>query len=146
MAPPLQAPLSAEAVEEAFYDAMRRGDLAAMMALWADDEEVICVHPSGPRHIGIDAVRASWEAILAGAGGIDITIRSIRAHAGAVLAVHNVIETIRVSGQRAVEVVECVATNVFVKGPSGWKLLMHHASQADEGEPAATAPKGAVLH
>ncbi|MBM3409269.1 MAG: nuclear transport factor 2 family protein, partial [Betaproteobacteria bacterium] len=36
MPPPLQTSLSAEAVEEAFYDAMRRGDLAAMMALWAD--------------------------------------------------------------------------------------------------------------
>jgi uncharacterized protein (TIGR02246 family) len=142
----MQTSLSAEAVEEAFYDAMRQGDFAAMMALWADDEEVICVHPSGPRHIGLEAVRASWEAILSGGGGVDITIRSVRAHSGAVLAVHNVIETIRVRGERAVETVECVATNVFVKGPSGWRLLMHHASQAGEGEPAAAAPRGAVLH
>ena len=146
MPPPLQTSLSAEAVEEAFYDAMRRGDLASMMALWADDEEVICVHPSGPRHIGIDAVRSSWESILS-AGGVDITIRAVRAHAGAVLAVHSVIETISVRGQRAVEVVECVATNVFVKGPSGWKILVHHAAQAGEGEPApAAAPTGAMLH
>ena len=145
MPPPLQAPLSAEAVEEAFYDAMRRGDLAAMMALWADDEEVICTHPNGPRHVGIEAVRASWEGILSG-GGIDVSIRAVRSHAGAVLAVHSLIETITVHGERATEAVECVATNVFVKGPSGWKILVHHASQAGEGEPAATAPQGAVLH
>ena len=55
----MQTSLSAEAVEEAFYDALRRGDFAAMMAVWADDEDVICVHPSGPRHVGIEAVRAS---------------------------------------------------------------------------------------
>jgi len=145
MPPPLQAPLSAEAVEEAFYDAMRRGDLAAMMALWADDEEVICAHPNGPRHVGIEAVRASWEGILSG-GGIDVSVRAVRSHAGAVLAVHSLIETITVHGERATEAVECVATNVFVKGPSGWKILVHHASQAGEGEPAATAPQGAVLH
>ena len=145
MPPPLQAPLSAEAVEEAFYDAMRRGDLAAMMALWADDEEVICAHPNGPRHVGIEAVRASWEGILSG-GGIDVSTRAVRSHSGAVLAVHSLIETIRVHGERATEAVECVATNVFVKGPSGWKILVHHASQAGEGEPAATAPQGAVLH
>lgn len=145
MPPPLQAPLSAEAVEEAFYDAMRRGDLAAMMALWADDEEVICAHPNGPRHVGIEAVRASWEDILSG-GGIDVSIRTVRSHSGAVLAVHSLIETITVHGERATEAVECVATNVFVKGPSGWKILVHHASQAGEGEPAATAPQGAVLH
>ena len=144
--PPIpQAPLSAEAVEEAFYDAMRRGDLAAMMALWADDEEVICVHPSGPRHVGLEAVRASWESVL-GSGGVEITVRAIRAHAGAVLAVHSVIESIAVRGRRGVEVVECIATNVFVKGPAGWKLLLHHSTQAGEGETQAAAPSGAVLH
>lgn len=144
--PPLpQAPLSADAVEEAFYDAMRRGDLAAMMALWADDEEVICVHPSSPRQVGLDAVRASWESILS-AGGIDVRVRAVRAHVGAVLAVHNVIESITVRGKRGAETVECVATNVFVKGPAGWRLLIHHATPAEEGEPPAAAPSGAVLH
>lgn len=144
--PPLpQAPLSAEAVEEAFYDAMRRGDLAAMMALWADDEEVICIHPSGPRLVGLDAVRASWESILSG-GGMEIRIRGVRAHAGAVLAVHSVIETITVRGSRGTETVECAATNVFVKGPAGWRLLIHHATQGDEGEAPAAPPSGAVLH
>ncbi|MCX7273964.1 MAG: nuclear transport factor 2 family protein, partial [Burkholderiales bacterium] len=43
---------TAEAAEEAFYDAMQRGDAIAMMALWADDEDVACVHPNGPRLIG----------------------------------------------------------------------------------------------
>lgn len=144
--PPLpQAPLTADAVEEAFYDALRRGDLAAMMALWADDEEVICIHPSGPRLVGLDAVRASWEPILSG-GGMEVTIRAVRSHAGAVLAVHSVIESITVRGSRGAETVECAATNVFVKGPSGWRMLIHHATQSDEGEPPAAAPSGAVLH
>jgi uncharacterized protein (TIGR02246 family) len=140
-----QAPLNADAVEEAFYDAMRRGDLAAMMALWADDEEVICIHPSGPRHVGLDAVRASWEAIFSN-GGIDVRVRAIRAHAGAVLAVHSVIETISIQGQGGVQAVECVATNVFVKSASGWRLLIHHATQADEDDTPAAVPTGAVLH
>lgn len=137
--------MSAEAVEEAFYDAMRRGDLAAMMALWSDDEEVICIHPSGPRLVGLDAVRASWESILSG-GGMEIRIRGVRAHVGAVLAVHSVIETITVRGSHGTETVECVATNVFVKGPAGWRLLIHHATQGDEGEAPASPPSGAVLH
>ena len=58
----MQTSLSAEAVEEAFYDALRRGDFAAMMAVWADDEDVICVHPSGSRHVGIEAVREIGRA------------------------------------------------------------------------------------
>ena len=51
-----------------------------------------------------------------------------------------------VRGKRGAETVECVATNVFVKGPAGWRLLIHHATPADEGEPPAAAPSGAVLH
>ena len=140
-----QAPLNADAAEEAFYDAMRRGDLTAMMAVWADDEEVICIHPSGPRNIGLDAVRASWEAIFSN-GGVDVQIRAVRAHAGAVLAVHSVIETITVHGQGGTQAVECVATNVFVKSASGWRLLIHHATQADDEDPPAAVPSGAVLH
>ena len=144
--PPPQVISSAEAVEEAFYDAMRRGDLAAMMALWSDEEEVICIHPDGPRQVGLAAVRASWETIFGAGAGIDVRVRAVRPHSGAVLAVHSVIEEITVQGRRAVETVQCVATNVFVKGPSGWRLLIHHATQAEGGEAPASAPSGAVLH
>ena len=36
------------------------------MAVWAEDEEVWCVHPGGPRLSGIDKVRESWRRIFAG--------------------------------------------------------------------------------
>ena len=39
--------------EAAFYDAFERGDLAAMMVVWAEGEDVVCVHPSGPRLTGL---------------------------------------------------------------------------------------------
>ena len=38
--------------ENAFYDALERADLDAMMAVWAEDEEIVCVHPTGPRLAG----------------------------------------------------------------------------------------------
>ena len=37
---------SAAEVEAAFYDALHRADLEALMALWADDEEIVCIHPA----------------------------------------------------------------------------------------------------
>ena len=135
---------TAEAVEEAFYDAMSRGDLEGMMSLWADDEDAVCVHPGGPRLVGLAAIRESWTSIL-GAGGVNVRIRDARAHTGAVIAVHTVIEQIVVQGRMGTQVVECVATNVYLKGAAGWRMLVHHASAADEaGE--APAPAGTVLH
>ena len=40
---------TAEECEAAFYDAFERGDIKAMMAVWAESDEVSCVHPSGAR-------------------------------------------------------------------------------------------------
>ena len=43
--------------EAAFYDALERADLEAMMGVWAEDEEIVCVLPGGPRLAGYSAVR-----------------------------------------------------------------------------------------
>ena len=134
---------TSESVEERFYDAMRRGDLDAMMALWSTDDEVACVHPGGVRRVGLDAVRASWESILAG-GGIDVRTTPTLTHSSAVIAVHHVVEQIAVVGSGGTQRVECVVTNVYVNGASGWRIVLHHGSPAVDIDPAP--PVGAVLH
>jgi ketosteroid isomerase-like protein len=45
-----------EDVETAFYEAIARADLAALMSVWADDEEIVCIHPTGQRLTGTDAI------------------------------------------------------------------------------------------
>ena len=60
---------TAQDAENAFYEALERADLEAMMSVWAEDEEIVCVHPSGPRLTGQDPVRESWRKILSGAAG-----------------------------------------------------------------------------
>jgi len=50
----------------AFYQAFEAKDVDAMMSTWAEDEEIICVHPGGTRMVGYEAVRAGWEQIFAG--------------------------------------------------------------------------------
>ncbi|MCL4184929.1 MAG: SgcJ/EcaC family oxidoreductase [Burkholderiaceae bacterium] len=134
---------TADAVEEAFYDAMQRADLEAMMALWADDEEVVCIHPGHQRLIGLEAIRASWAAIF-GNGGVDVRLAEVRVHTGAMVAVHNVIEQVIVEGRGGREVVACVATNVYVKHASGWRILVHHSGMASTEAPAMAS--GTVLH
>ncbi len=134
---------SAEAAEEAFYDAMRRADLEAMMTLWADDDEVACTHPGQPRLVGLDAVRASWAAIFAH-GAVDARPTGVLKHNGPMLAVHSLIERVTVAGQSGAAEVGCVATNVYVKYPSGWRILLHQSGPATD-EPAAPSA-ATVLH
>src|SRR5439155_16174543 len=57
---------TAEECEAAFYDAFERGDIKAMMAVWAESDDISCIHPSGARITGFDAVRESWVQIFAG--------------------------------------------------------------------------------
>ena len=136
---------TAEAAEEAFYDAMQRGDLQAMMLLCSDDEDAVCIHPSGARLAGLQAIRASFEEIFA-QGGVDVRPSQARIQQGAMIAVHNLVEKVMVSGRMGTEVVECVATNVYVKSASGWRIVLHHSSPAGEAAQAETAAEPSVLH
>jgi len=43
---------TAQDAENAFYEALERADLEGMMAVWSEDEEIVCVHPAGQRLAG----------------------------------------------------------------------------------------------
>src|SRR5690349_3843232 len=60
--------------ETAFYEAFERADLAAMMAVWAESDDVVCIHPSGPRLTGFEAVRESWVQIFS--NGSQLRVRA----------------------------------------------------------------------
>jgi ketosteroid isomerase-like protein len=135
---------TAESAEEAFYEAMRTGDLEGMMAVWSTEDEVVCIHPSGARHIGLAAVRASWESVLAG-GGIDIQTSQAIIHSSAVLAVHHLVEQVAIARGPVAQVLECVVTNVYIKGATGWRMVLHQGASATRAS-ASELPVGVVLH
>ena len=97
--PPAPATGSADDVEVEFYEALQRGDIDRLMGLWSDDDEIICVHPGGPRLVGAAAIRASFEAMFAN-GTIDAGRRSVRRLDIASSAVHSVLERVRVIDRR----------------------------------------------
>lgn len=132
---------SAAEVEAAFYDALNRADTGSLMALWADDEEIVCIHPGGPRLIGHAAIRASWEAIFED-GGVPIRPFHLHATHNLMSAVHTVIEGGSASGD---EPAHLLATNVYIKTPRGWRLVLHHASVAP-GQAAPDTTRTSILH
>ncbi len=137
---------SAESAEEAFYEALQRGDVESVMALWADDDEVMCTHPGGPRLVGLQRIRESWTEILAD-GGLDVRPGNVRIHVAGTLSVHSLIERIVVADARGHGIAHCVATNVYARTASGWRLLAHHAGASPGGEePAPSSSGGATLH
>ena len=125
---------SPEEVEAQFYEALQRGDIEHLMALWADDDEIVCVHPSGVRAIGSAAIRASFEALFAHGG---IPVRPAQVHRLAVLgcALHHLVERLEVQGEQGPQAAWAIATNLYLKTAQGWRLASHHASPGLAHEP-----------
>ncbi|NJA88092.1 nuclear transport factor 2 family protein [Rhodocyclus tenuis] len=138
-----------EDVENAFYEAIAHADLDALMALWADDEEIVCVLPDGRRLEGMSAIRERWRALFAATPRITVRLSQPLHWTSMLLAVHHVIETFYTADDPAPK--SCVlATNVFQRGVNGWRLLAHHASAAaefpDSDETGAPGLAQRVLH
>jgi uncharacterized protein (TIGR02246 family) len=131
-------------IEARLYEALQQGDLAALMALWADDEDIVCVHPGGARVIGMAAIRASFEAIFAN-GPIPVQpeqVHRLEAMAG---AVHHLMERVQVNTSDGPRDAWVIATNVYVQTAQGWRLVAHHASPVSLQAPDLDAGP-ALLH
>lgn len=127
--------------ETAFYEAFERGDLAAMMAVWAEGADIVCVHPRGPRLTGFDAVRDSWAGIFAGGGsGLRVQATELRKFDGNSVAVHALIEVLTSAAQPTATAQSVCATNVYELTDGGWRMVVHHATPVPEPEPPADTP------
>jgi uncharacterized protein (TIGR02246 family) len=117
--------------ESAFYDAFERADFAAMMVVWAEGDDVVCVHPSGPRLTGFDAVRESWMQIFAGGVKLSVRVTESRRVDGPSVSVRSVVESITAPGTESSPQLVNV-TNVYVLTDAGWRIAMHHASPPEQ--------------
>lgn len=137
---------SPDDTEAQFYDALQRGDLEQLMAVWADDDEIVCVHPGGPRLVGHAAIRASFEAIFAN-GPVPIRPEAVRRLHTLGSAVHHLAERVEVQTDEGPQAAWALATNVYVKTAQGWRLVAHHASPGALGDPPPTAGEApSTLH
>jgi len=134
---------SAEDAEEAYYEAIGRGDLEALMNVWADDEEIVCIHPTGQRLTGPIAIRDSWRGIFASNPRLTVRITHSVRWKSAMLNVHSVIETLYV-GEEATPHGPMLSTNVFQRGANGWRLLSHHSSAAAEAIDTPSEAQGST--
>lgn len=121
--------------EAAFYEAFTKSDLEGMMAVWADDDDIYCVHPQGARVAGVAEVRESWRRIFNSRQTLTFELREQHLVHGMMFSVHCVYEDIQLEGESRARA-STVATNIYLRTERGWRMVAHHASPA----PAATQP------
>ena len=136
---------TSDELEAAFYEALQNADLERLMACWADDDEVVCVHPGGPRMVGLGAIRSAFEAMFNNG--------SIRVRPEAVLkvetlgsSVHSVRERIELVTPEGPMDAVVIATNVYHKTAQGWRLVAHHASPGTPNAPQEMSSSPSGLH
>ena len=130
--------------EAAFYEALEAAELEAMMEVWAEDEEIVCVHPGGPRLAGFEQVRGSWAEIFGSGQQLKVHISNQVVLSGMMLAIHSVHENILVQGETRSRA-PITATNVYLRTGGGWRMILHHGSPAPQ-MPRAPAESPKILH
>lgn len=135
----------ADDIEHAFYEALRHANLDQLMACWADEEDIVCVHPGGPRLVGTGAIRAAFADLFA-KGNIQAYPERIHKIESLASAVHHLVERIELMTPQGPHTAWVIATNVFHKTAQGWRLVAHHASPGTPTDAQEAGQPGMVLH
>ena len=136
---------SADDIEAAFYEALQHGDIETLMSCWAQDEDIVCVHPGSPRLLGAHSIRAAFESMFSHEV---VRATPMQVHRVVALgsAVHSVVEQLQVTLPDGEHLAVVMATNVYHKTPEGWRMVAHHASPGAALDAQALDSERPVLH
>ncbi|MBA3595406.1 MAG: nuclear transport factor 2 family protein [Pseudomonadota bacterium] len=136
---------NADDIEAAFYEALQGGDIDKLMACWADEDDIVCVHPGGPRLLGQGSIRAAFDAMFAH-GSIRAQPEKVRKVETMSASVHSVLERIEVLTEEGPRHAYVIATNVYHKTAQGWRMVAHHTSPGTPREMQEVSDSPQVLH
>ena len=131
--------------EKAFYEAFEACSLNAMMAIWAEDEEILCIHPTGSRLCGYNAIKEGWQQIFESGVQLRFHLLNQQFLRGMSLSVQSVMEHIFVGEENAPRP-PIIATHVFMLTASGWRMVVRHASLSPEASMKLAEIQTGTLH
>ena len=108
---------SPDDIEQNFYEALHNADIEQLMGCWAEEDEIVCVHPGGPRLIGSGAIRATFEAMFAN-GSVQAHPERIHKIESLACAVHHLVERVELMTPQGVKNAYVIVTNVYQKEPT----------------------------
>jgi ketosteroid isomerase-like protein len=115
-------------INDAFYQAFRGRDLAAMEDLWAREAPVVCIHPGWSAIFGRREILQTWQGIFENPESPEIFCRNPQAfplgEAALVVCYEEMAGTL------------LVATNIYRRESGGLKIVHHQAG------PSGTPPGG----
>ncbi|MES9850751.1 MAG: nuclear transport factor 2 family protein [Candidatus Thiodiazotropha sp. L084R] len=123
MAPPFSTPQDAE---DAYYDAIDEHNLSAMMEVWDESEEILCLLPMMPIQRGRAAIEEIWASLLNSDMTLEMQIKHLSWVESEHVAIHLIEEWVNSGPETGLQPV--YATNIYRKGDQDWHLIMHQNS------------------
>ena len=136
---------NADDTEAAFYEALQSGDIEKLMACWADEDDIVCVHPGGARLVGGAAIRAAFDAMFSN-GTIRAHAEKVRKVEALSASVHSVLERVEVLTEEGPRHAYVIATNVYHATAQGWRMVAHHASPGTSRDLQEVSEVPPMLH
>ena len=136
---------SADDIETGFYEAFQSGDIDKLMACWADEDDIVCVHPGGARLLGAGNIRAAFDAMFVH-GSIQVKAEKVHRVVSLNCSVHSVLERIEILTDEGPRHAYVIATNVYQKTLQGWRMVAHHSSPGTPHELLEMSDTPTVLH
>jgi ketosteroid isomerase-like protein len=112
---------------ERFYRAFESLDIERMAALWIQADRAKCVHPGWDLLEGWEAIRKSWEGIFANTDYMRFVITDVSVHVYGQVAWVTCVENLS-NTPSTPQMARILATNIYEKSDTDWRLVYHHAS------------------
>ena len=125
---------------ESFYRAFESLDIKRMESVWDRDDAIQCGHPGWRILRGWQPVMESWRAIFENTPAIRFLLTDVTIEVRGELAWVTLYENLNssVEGQNVAAMI--LTTNIFRKGPDGWRMIHHHGSAVAQPPPDEDAP------
>lgn len=142
--PPPRLEAELLAANQRFYEAFEMLSIDAMDGVWAESLAVSCIHPGGPPIHGREAVMRSWAQIFEGTQEMVFRLEKVEVAVLGTTGWVTLVERIEQRNEGRLVKAAALATNVFVHGTAGWRMVHHHAS-AVRVATSSSAPPGPKL-
>ena len=117
---------------ERFYNAFESLNIQEMESVWAKDAEIQCGHPGWRILRGWKPVMESWRRIFENTPQIRFTLTDLTVEVRGDLAWVTLYEDLNSSVEGQDVAATILTTNIFRKGPDGWRMIHHHGSSVAE--------------
>lgn len=108
----------------------------AMDAVWAESDEVSCIHPGAGPIRGRQRVIQSWSEVFEGIQEVVFQLDQVEVHVVGTTGWVTLVEQIEQRQNGQLVRGAALATNVFAHGLSGWRMVHHHASSIARVRPS----------